>query len=64
MLCALIRALQLSVSLVIRHHVVDPSDPDDLHRHLLQLCSYHMEVLSLSSGRSGSVNGEVRILIY
>ena len=51
--------LQLNVAFVVRHHVVDSSDPDDLQRHLLQLCTYHIEVLALSSGRSGAVSGEV-----
>ena len=34
-------------------------DPDDLYRHLLQICTYHMEVQPLASGRSGTVTGEV-----
>ncbi|PCH35980.1 hypothetical protein WOLCODRAFT_81258, partial [Wolfiporia cocos MD-104 SS10] len=41
--------------LIVRHHVVTPGDPDDLLRHLLQLCTYHMDVMPLASGRSGAV---------
>ncbi|KAG9316780.1 hypothetical protein JVU11DRAFT_2844 [Chiua virens] len=46
-------------TLLIRHHVLNRSEPDTLFRHLLQLCSYHVEVRPLSSGRSGAVSGEV-----
>ncbi|KAI0769414.1 hypothetical protein BD413DRAFT_558196 [Trametes elegans] len=48
-------------SLVIRHHVTTPGEPDDVLRHLLQLCTYHMDVFPLSSGRSGSVSGQVAL---
>jgi len=53
--------LQSKASLIIRHHLVTPAEPDDLFRHLSQLCSYHMEVRALSSGRSGAVSGEVSL---
>ncbi|KAG6884852.1 hypothetical protein C0993_007785 [Termitomyces sp. T159_Od127] len=56
-----LRALshQTRSTLVIRHHNVTPEEPDDLFRHLLHLCTYHLEVLPLSSGKSGSVSGEL-----
>ncbi|KAI0075107.1 hypothetical protein K474DRAFT_1449238 [Panus rudis PR-1116 ss-1] len=47
--------------LVVRHHVLTPAEPDDILRILLQLCSYHLEVLPLSTGRSGSVSGQVAL---
>ncbi|RDB27283.1 Elongator complex protein 6 [Hypsizygus marmoreus] len=50
-----------NATLLIRHHNVTPDEPDDLFRHLLQLCTYHMEVRSLASGRSGSVSGEIAL---
>ncbi|KAF8060707.1 hypothetical protein FPV67DRAFT_303245 [Lyophyllum atratum] len=50
-----------NATLIIRHHNVTPEEPDDLFRHLLHLCTYHMEVRPLSSGRSGSVSGEVAL---
>lgn len=46
--------------LVVRHHIVTPPEPDVLLQHLLQLCTYHIEVRPLASGRSGAVSGEVR----
>jgi len=48
-----------NVTLVIRHHLVLPDEPDDLFRLLLQLCAHHVEVRPLSSGKSGAVSGEV-----
>ncbi|KAF8444825.1 hypothetical protein L210DRAFT_3393573 [Boletus edulis BED1] len=60
-LCRALRALCLkeSATFLIRHHVLNRSEPDPLFRHLLQLCSYHIEVKPLSSGRSGAVSGEL-----
>ena len=55
---------QSNASLIIRHHVVTPDEPDDLLRHLLQICTYHMDVRPLSSGRSGAVSGEVSIIVF
>ncbi|KAI0720905.1 hypothetical protein C8Q72DRAFT_788049 [Fomitopsis betulina] len=46
---------------VIRHHIITPGDPDDLLRHLLRLASYHVDVRPLSSGRSGTVSGEIAL---
>ncbi|KAG6830281.1 hypothetical protein H0H92_001547 [Tricholoma furcatifolium] len=46
---------------VIRHHNVTPEEPDDVFRHLLHLCTYHLEVRPLSSGRSGAVSGEISL---
>lgn len=48
-----------SASLVIRQHITSLGEADDALRLLLQLCAAHIEVLPLSSGRSGSVSGEV-----
>ncbi|KAI9571177.1 hypothetical protein HD554DRAFT_2321057 [Boletus coccyginus] len=60
-LCRALRALCLkeSATLLIRHHILNRSEPDPLFQHLLQLCSYHVEVRPLSSGRSGAVSGEL-----
>jgi hypothetical protein len=46
-------------SLIIRHHSVTSEEPDDLFKYMMQLCAYHLEVQPLTSGRSGSVSGEV-----
>ena len=48
---------------MVRHHILNASEPDELFRHLLQLCTVHLEVRPLSSGRSTAVSGEVRIVI-
>ncbi|RPD58667.1 hypothetical protein L227DRAFT_577033 [Lentinus tigrinus ALCF2SS1-6] len=58
-LCALCR--QRNASLVLRYHVVTPGEPDELFKRLLQLSNYHMDVCPLSSGRSGSVSGQVAL---
>ena len=50
---------QRNAALVLRHHVVTPGEPDEVFRRLLQLCDYHLDVFPLSSGRSGSVSGQV-----
>ncbi|KAF8886262.1 hypothetical protein CPB84DRAFT_1712444 [Gymnopilus junonius] len=50
-----------NATLLVRHHIVTPGEPDEVFRHLLQLCTYHLEVLPLASGRSGSVSGEVAL---
>ncbi|KZT30797.1 hypothetical protein NEOLEDRAFT_1052965 [Neolentinus lepideus HHB14362 ss-1] len=50
-----------NASLVVRHHVITPDTPDVLFRFLLQLCTYHIDVRPLSSGRSGAVNGEISL---
>ncbi|KAI0338225.1 hypothetical protein BDW22DRAFT_802252 [Trametopsis cervina] len=59
-LCAACR--KVNASLIIRHHVVTPGNPDDLLRLLLQLCTYRIDVFPLSTGRSGSVSGQIAIL--
>jgi hypothetical protein len=51
---------QNDVFLVIRYHIATPDDLDHTVRILLQLSTYHIEVLPLSSGKSGAVSGEVR----
>ncbi|KAG1715624.1 hypothetical protein ID866_1548 [Astraeus odoratus] len=51
--------LKTGATLVVRHHILNASEPDPLCQLLLQLCSYHVEVRPLSSGRSGAVSGEV-----
>jgi len=48
-------------SLVFRQHIAVKDEPDDVFSILLQLSSYHVEVRSLSSGRSGSVSGEIAV---
>ncbi|KAF9455941.1 hypothetical protein BDZ94DRAFT_1285309 [Collybia nuda] len=53
--------LKANATLVIRHHLVTPDVPDDLFLHLLQICTYHLDVRPLSSGRSGSVSGAVAL---
>ena len=53
--------LQNNVFLAIRYHIAAPDDLDNTVRILLQLSAYHVEVLPLSSGKSGAVSGEVRI---
>ncbi|KAI0358714.1 hypothetical protein OH77DRAFT_1494320 [Trametes cingulata] len=58
-LCALGR--KSVASLLLRHHVTTPGEPDDVLKHLLQLCTYHLDVFPLSSGRSGSVSGQVAL---
>ncbi|KAH9895203.1 hypothetical protein C8Q73DRAFT_693421 [Cubamyces lactineus] len=58
-LCATCR--KYNASLILRHHVTTPGEPDDIFRHLLQLCTYHMDVFPLSTGRSGSVSGQVAL---
>lgn len=51
----------MKTTLLIRHHMVSPSDPepDDLFRLLLQISNYHLETRPLVTGRSGNVTGEV-----
>ncbi|OSD04129.1 hypothetical protein PYCCODRAFT_1365097 [Trametes coccinea BRFM310] len=58
-LCALCR--KLKASLVLRHHVTTPGEPDDIFKHLFQLCTYHLDVFPLSTGRSGTVSGQVAL---
>ncbi|KAG1751414.1 uncharacterized protein EDB91DRAFT_606470 [Suillus paluster] len=50
---------KMDAALVVRHHIVTPPEPDALLQHLLQLCTYHIEVRPLASGRSGAVSGEI-----
>ncbi|KAJ3561890.1 hypothetical protein NP233_g9916 [Leucocoprinus birnbaumii] len=50
-----------NATLIIRHHLTLSDEIDDLFRRLLQLSTYHLEVLSLSSGRSGAVSGEIAL---
>ncbi|KAG1752843.1 hypothetical protein EDB19DRAFT_1670099 [Suillus lakei] len=51
--------VKMDAALVVRHHIVTPPEPDALLQHLLQLCTYHIEVRPLASGRSGAVSGEI-----
>jgi len=48
-------------SLLFRHHIVSPDEPDDLLRQLLQIVAYHVDVRPLSSGKSGAVSGEISL---
>jgi len=49
-----------NATLIVRHHRLS-DEPDDLFTHLYQLCTYHLEVRGLASGRSGSVSGEIAL---
>ncbi|KAF8467932.1 hypothetical protein DFH94DRAFT_777448 [Russula ochroleuca] len=49
------------VFLAIRYHIAAPDDLDNTVRILLQLSTYHIEVLPLSSGKSGAVSGEIAL---
>jgi hypothetical protein len=51
--------IKANATLIVRHHLTTPDEIDDLFRHLLQISTYHLEVRSLASGRSGAVSGEV-----
>ncbi|KAL9715604.1 hypothetical protein Ac2012v2_000046 [Leucoagaricus gongylophorus] len=64
-ICRFVRALVAacrceSATLIIRHHLVLPQ-VDDVFRRLLQISTYHLEVRSLSSGRSGTISGEIAL---
>ncbi|KAF8267657.1 hypothetical protein EI94DRAFT_1729851 [Lactarius quietus] len=50
-----------AISLVVRYHIAASDDLDSVIRVLLQLSTYHIEVLPLSSGKSGSVSGEIAL---
>ncbi|KAJ3765950.1 hypothetical protein FB446DRAFT_654531 [Lentinula raphanica] len=63
-LCRALRALCIKnqATLVIRNHVVvTPGELDPLFRHLYSLCTYHLDVQPLTSGRSGDVSGQVAL---
>ncbi|GAW01311.1 hypothetical protein LENED_002899 [Lentinula edodes] len=49
--------------LVIRHHVLSDKEAsgDLLFRSLHALCTYHMDIQPLSSGRSGVVSGQIAL---
>ncbi|KAH6901022.1 hypothetical protein BKA70DRAFT_1388700 [Coprinopsis sp. MPI-PUGE-AT-0042] len=51
--------LKSNATLIVRHHVASANDPDDLFLQLVDVCSYHLDVRPLYSGRSGAVSGEV-----
>ncbi|KAK7470329.1 hypothetical protein VKT23_001759 [Stygiomarasmius scandens] len=61
--CRALRALCLKkgVTFLVRHHLAMPEEPGTLFRLLYQMCSYHIDVRPLSSGRSGAVSGEVAL---
>ncbi|KAG7085750.1 hypothetical protein E1B28_003293 [Marasmius oreades] len=61
--CRALRVLCLKTktTLIVRHHILAPNEPDELLRRLQQICSYHMDVRPLSSGRSGAVSGEIAL---
>ncbi|KAI0798692.1 hypothetical protein BC629DRAFT_1285418 [Irpex lacteus] len=50
-----------NASLIIRHHIITPGSPDDLLRLLLQISTYRIDVFPLSTGRSGSVSGQIAL---
>ncbi|KAJ4490625.1 hypothetical protein J3R30DRAFT_3694315 [Lentinula aciculospora] len=62
-LCRALRALCLKkqATLVIRHHIVTPGELDPLFQHLHSLCTYHLDVRPLTSGRSGAVSGQIAL---
>ncbi|KAJ3898955.1 hypothetical protein F5879DRAFT_811735, partial [Lentinula edodes] len=49
--------------LVIRHHVLSDKEAsgDALFRSLHALCTYHMDIQPLTSGRSGVVSGQIAL---
>ncbi|KAH9969260.1 hypothetical protein BGW80DRAFT_1335304 [Lactifluus volemus] len=49
------------VLLAVRYHIATLDDLDNVLRILLQLSAYHIEVLPLSSGKSGAVSGEISL---
>lgn len=51
----------MNAALVLRHHIVTAGETDELFKRLVQSCHYHLDVFPLSSGRSGSVSGQVVI---
>ncbi|KAF9042296.1 hypothetical protein BJ165DRAFT_1529725 [Panaeolus papilionaceus] len=53
--------LKKNATLIILQHILNPEDPQELLRNLLQISTYHLEVRPLSSGRSGTVSGEVSL---
>lgn len=67
----LIMYSQAQAPLIIRHHVLctstrepiftEDESSDDLFNLLAQLASFHVEIKSLASGRSGSVSGEASL---
>ncbi|KAH9940373.1 uncharacterized protein BXZ73DRAFT_42834 [Epithele typhae] len=50
-----------AATLIIRHHIITPGEPDDVLRRLVQLCDSRLDVFPLSSGKSGSVSGQVAL---
>ncbi|KAF9500318.1 hypothetical protein BDN71DRAFT_1382349 [Pleurotus eryngii] len=61
--CRAVRGLcrKSGSTLLIRHHVVTRTQPDDVFQMLLQLCTYYVDVRPLASGRSGAVSGEITL---
>lgn len=52
--------VQNQATLLIRHHITQTSgDLDMLFRRLYALCTYHLDIQPLNSGRSGAVSGQV-----
>ncbi|KAF7295991.1 hypothetical protein MKEN_01413700 [Mycena kentingensis (nom. inval.)] len=56
---------KVNATLLLRQHVLTPpsTEPilDDLFRALRSMCAYHLEVLPLASGKSGTVSGQVAL---
>ncbi|KIY73020.1 hypothetical protein CYLTODRAFT_417274 [Cylindrobasidium torrendii FP15055 ss-10] len=61
--CRAVRAqcIKNAATLLVRHHILTPDEPDELFQELLQLAAYHLDVKCLSSGRSGAVSGEISL---
>ncbi|KAJ3986526.1 hypothetical protein F5890DRAFT_1407134 [Lentinula detonsa] len=62
-LCRALRVLCLKnqATLIIRHHIVTPGELDPLFQHLHSLCTYHLDIQPLNSGRSGDVSGQIAL---
>ncbi|KAF6758969.1 hypothetical protein DFP72DRAFT_887126 [Ephemerocybe angulata] len=61
-----VRALRISChkanwTFIVRYHVVTPNKVDEQLQQLLGICTYHLDVRPLYSGRSGAVSGEIAL---
>ncbi|KAF9074272.1 hypothetical protein BDP27DRAFT_1214645 [Rhodocollybia butyracea] len=62
-LCRALRALCLknNATLLVRHHIVTPGNLDRLFRDVYSLCTHHLDIQPLTSGRSGAVSGQIAL---
>ncbi|KAF5320256.1 hypothetical protein D9611_011339 [Ephemerocybe angulata] len=61
-----VRALRIAChkanwTFIVRYHVVTPNEVDEQLQQLLGICTYHLDVRPLYSGRSGAVSGEIAL---